>query len=176
MSLRVSACSLHWPFWGSFLSLPFWGSLLWPFWGSFLGDIITATILAASWSEDSMSFCIFFWSALSIAFAADAISLLRFFSQMLVFIAPYSVTQILEIILLLKSFMSWTITSSPLFAARLSPTSGGDPPENQVEMADKFRPSFSSCTPYLVCGNWIWWGFQCWRDVISMCGWTSKSF
>ena len=95
---------------------------------------------------------------------------------MLVFSAPFSVTRMLEIIFLLKSFMSWTITSSPLFAAKLSPSYGGDPPEKKIKMDDTFRPSISSCTPYLVCGNWIWWGFQWWRDVISICGWTYKSF
>ena len=110
MYFRVSACSYSWPFlgsllwtfWGYFLSFPFWGSLLWPFWGSFLGNIISSTIPAASCSEDYMAFCIFFWSSMSIAFAADAISLLHFFSQMLVFSAPSSVTRLLEIILLLN--------------------------------------------------------------------------
>ena len=112
--VRMSACSSSWPlwgsllrpFWGSFLSLTLWGSLLWPFWGTFLGDIIAATILAASCSEDSMAFCILFWSTLLIAFYANAISCLHYFPHMVVLSAPYSVTQMMEISLLLKSFMS----------------------------------------------------------------------
>ena len=184
ISVKMSACSYSWPFWdsliwtfwGSFLSLPFWGFLIWPIWGSFLGNTIAATILSASCSEDSMAFYIFFWSTLSIVFAADAISLLFLFPHMLVLSAPSSVTQMLEISLLLKSFMSWTITYSPIVAARLSPTPGADPLEKQIEMADTFRPSISSCKPYLVGGNWIWWGFQWWRDVILMCEWASKYF
>ena len=79
MSLRVSACSSSWTFWGSllllfwgsFLSLPFWCSLIWPFWGSFLGEIIAATIIAASCSKDSMAFYIFFLSTLSVLISSN---------------------------------------------------------------------------------------------------------
>ena len=106
MSVRMSDCSSSWPLWGSFLSLPLWGSLLWPFWDFSLWDIFAATIIATSCSEYSLAFYIFFCLILSIVFAADTISLLRFFSQMLVLNAPSSVTRMLEISLLLKSFMS----------------------------------------------------------------------
>ena len=47
-------------------------------------------------------------------------------------------------------------------------------PVTHIDVAATFCPSISSYNPYFDLGNWIWCGFQWWRDVISMCGYTSE--
>ena len=48
------------------------------------------------------------------------------------------------------------------------------PPEKHIDSAATSCCYIFFCTPYFVSGGWILCGFQWWRDIISLCGYTSN--